>query len=92
MDAQQATSMIDFGASNSPATNVGSGTQTSTWPATAPTTQSSPACAPWVTVNTAAQSSGISTIVRRSNTAGFFCYEGGADPRREGVALGDLYP
>jgi gamma-glutamyltranspeptidase/glutathione hydrolase len=44
------------------------------------------------TVNTAAQSSGIGTIVRRSNPQGYYYLEGGADPRREGVVLGDLYP
>ncbi|MEO9102038.1 MAG: hypothetical protein ABI212_06830, partial [Burkholderiaceae bacterium] len=42
------------------------------------------------TVSTASQSSGVSTIVRgtlSSQTA----LQGGADPRREGVVLGDTY-
>ena len=43
------------------------------------------------TVNMAAQSSGIGTIVRRSNPQGYYYLEGGADPRREGIVLGDLY-
>ena len=43
------------------------------------------------TVGTGAQSSGIGTIVRRSNPQGCYYLEGGADPRREGVVLGDLY-
>ena len=43
------------------------------------------------TVNMAAQSSGIGTIVRRSNPQGHYYLEGGADPRREGIVLGDLY-
>jgi gamma-glutamyltranspeptidase/glutathione hydrolase len=42
------------------------------------------------TVNTAAQSSGIGTIVRRTAADGSFPLDGGADPRREGTALGDL--
>ena len=43
------------------------------------------------TVNTGAQSSGISTILKRSNPQGFYYYEGGADPRRENLALGDTF-
>ena len=41
-------------------------------------------------MNTAAQSSGIGTIVRRNASDGSFTLDGGADPRREGTALGDL--
>jgi len=44
------------------------------------------------TVNTAQQSSGLATLIKRSNPLGYYYYEGGADPRREGVVLGDLYP
>ena len=44
------------------------------------------------TVNTAQQSSGIGTIVKRSNPQGYYYLEGGADPRREGAVLGNLYP
>ena len=93
MDAQQATSMIDFGAANNPNTNVGSEHPN----VNLANGGNNDALITGLralghTVNTAAQSSGIGTIVRRSNTAGFFYYEGGADPRREGVVLGDLYP
>ena len=41
------------------------------------------------TVNMAAQSSSI--IVRRSNPQGHDYLEGGADPRREGIVLRNLY-
>jgi gamma-glutamyltranspeptidase/glutathione hydrolase len=44
------------------------------------------------TVNTAQQISGIGTVVRRRDAHGRVFLEGGADPRREGIALGDLYP
>ncbi len=93
MDAQQATAMIDFGAANSPNTNVGSEHPN----VNIANNGANDALITGLralghTVNTAAQSSGIGTIVRRSNTAGYFYYEGGADPRREGVVLGDLYP
>ena len=93
MDAQQATSMIDFGASNTVNTNVGSEhPNVNLANGGANDALITGLRALGHTVNTAAQSSGIGTIVRRSNTAGFFYYEGGADPRREGVVLGDLYP
>ena len=92
LDAQQATSMIDFGAANSPTTNVGgehpnvdlSGGGASDALITG-------LRALGHTVGTGAQSSGIGTIVRRSNPQGYYYLEGGADPRREGVVLGDLY-
>jgi gamma-glutamyltranspeptidase/glutathione hydrolase len=42
------------------------------------------------TVNTAAQSSGIGTIVLRRGDSGAV-FQGGADPRREGVVLGDTF-
>ena len=92
LDAQQATSMIAFGAANSPTTNVGgehpnvdlSGGGASDALITG-------LRALGHTVGTGAQSSGIGTIVRRSNPQGYYYLEGGADPRREGVVLGDLY-
>ena len=43
------------------------------------------------TVNMAAQSSGIGTIVRRSNPQGCYYLYGGTDPRREDIVLSDLY-
>lgn len=39
------------------------------------------------TVNVNAQSSGVSTIIRTGPNV----LEGGADPRREGIVLGDIF-
>jgi gamma-glutamyltranspeptidase/glutathione hydrolase len=92
LDAQQATSMVAFGAANSPNTNVGGehpNVNTANGGNDDPLITGLRALGH--TVNTAAQSSGLSTIVRRSNPQGFYYLEGGADPRREGIALGDLY-
>lgn len=93
MDAQQATSMVAFGASNSVNTNVGGehpNVDITNGGANDALITGLKALGHGV--NTAAQSSGIGTIVKRSNTYGDYYLEGGADPRREGVALGDLYP
>ena len=92
LDAQQATSMVAFGASNSVNTNVG-GEHPNVDLSNGGNNDAliTGLRALGHTVNTAAQSSGLSTIVRRSNPQGFYYYEGGADPRREGVVLGDLY-
>ncbi len=91
LDAQQATSMIDFGAANSPTTNVGGEHPNVNL---ANNGNDDPLIsglrALGHTVNTAAQSSGIATIVRRNDADGGVVYDGGADPRREGVALGNL--
>jgi gamma-glutamyltranspeptidase / glutathione hydrolase len=97
LDAQQATSMIDFGASNTPATNVGSEHPNVDITSVNGVVGANDALITGLralghTVNTAQQSSGIGTIVRRSNPQGYYYYEGGADPRREGVVLGDLFP
>jgi gamma-glutamyltranspeptidase / glutathione hydrolase len=97
MDAQQATSMVDFGASNTPATNVGSEHPNVDITTVAGVVGANDALITGLralghTVNTAQQSSGIGSIVRRSNPQGYYYYEGGADPRREGVVLGDLFP
>jgi len=89
LDAQQATSMVDFGAANSPTTNVGG--EHPNINAT-----SNGASDPLVTglramghtVSVSAQSSGTSTIVRVPGN-GSTVLTGGADPRREGVVLGD---
>ena len=93
LDAQQATSMIAFGAANSPNTNVGSEHPN----VNIANSGNDDALITGLralghTVNTAAQSSGIGTIIRRSNPQGVYYLEGGADPRREGVVLGNLYP
>lgn len=91
LDAQQATSMVDFGAANSPTTNVGG-----EHPAI--DASASGANDPLVTglralghtVSVAAQSSGIGTIRRIPGALPQRpLLEGGADPRREGLALGD---
>ena len=101
LNAQQATSLVDFGAANSPNTNVGgehpnidasnSGNNDPlvvglralghVVPVTAQTGGT-----PTVT----AQSSGISTIIR-TLVNGSPTLTGGADPRREGVVLGDTF-
>jgi gamma-glutamyltranspeptidase / glutathione hydrolase len=92
LDAQQATSMVAFGAANNANTNVGSEHPN----VDATNGGNNDALITGLralghTVNTAQQSSGIGTIVRRSNPQGYYYLEGGADPRREGVVLGDLY-
>jgi gamma-glutamyltranspeptidase/glutathione hydrolase len=89
LDAQQATSMVDFGAANSPTTNVG-GEHPNV------TAANNGANDPLVTglralghtVSVSAQSSGISTVIR-VQANGAPALQGGADPRREGLALGD---
>lgn len=91
LDAQQATAMVDFGASNSATTNVGgehpnvaadNGGQNDAL------VQGLKALGHTVNVN--AQSSGIGTIVR-SSQGGAPSWTGGADPRREGLVLGDTF-
>lgn len=91
LDAQQATSMVDFGASNSPTTNVGG--EHPNIDAT-----NSGNNDPLVTglralghtVSVGAQSSGISTVVR-TQVNGKTVLSGGSDPRREGIVLGDTF-
>jgi gamma-glutamyltranspeptidase/glutathione hydrolase len=91
LDAQQATSMVNFGAGNSVTTGVGG-----EHPSIDVTNSglNDPLLAGLRslghTVSFAAQSSGVSTIIRSpaANT-GIPVLWGGADPRREGLALGD---
>jgi gamma-glutamyltranspeptidase/glutathione hydrolase len=84
--------MIDFGAANSPNTNVGGEHPNVNL---ANNGNDDPLItglrALGHTVNTAQQSSGISTIVVRTAPAGWKYLEGGADPRREGIVLGDTF-
>ncbi|MGJ7545920.1 gamma-glutamyltransferase family protein [Variovorax sp. LT1R16] len=92
LDAQQATSMVDFGASNSnpPSTSVGGehpNIDTSNGGANDPLITGLRALGH--TVSTGSQSSGISTIIRVKNKTGTVL-TGGADPRREGIVLGDV--
>ncbi|MGL6236664.1 MAG: gamma-glutamyltransferase family protein [Segniliparus sp.] len=85
LDPQQAVGMVDFGASNSPTTNIGG---------EHPLVQAADNGAddPLVAalrklghvVDVRPQDSGLSAI-RRTATG----WEGGADPRREGVVMGD---
>ena len=87
LDAQQATSMVNFGAGNSATTGVG-GEHPSI------DVSNNGLNDPLLTglrdlghtVSFTAQSSGVSTVIKTS--AGL---TGGADPRREGIALGDVY-
>lgn len=83
LDAQQATSLVNFGATNSPTTNV-DGANTSLHL----TGLIDGLKAKGHTVNNGAQSSGVSTIMR-VNRNGQTKLEGGVDPRREGIVLGD---
>lgn len=92
LDAQQATSMVDFGASNSPvgsnpysSTNVG-GEHPNISGSTDPLVTGLVAMGHNVSVG--AQSSGIGTIIRVPSGNGSVL-QGGADPRREGIVLGD---
>jgi gamma-glutamyltranspeptidase/glutathione hydrolase len=91
LDAQQATSMVDFGAGNSATTNVGiehPNIITTNSGADDPLISGLRALGHTVT-GTTAQSSGISTIVRITRDDGRPAWAGGADPRREGLVLGD---
>jgi gamma-glutamyltranspeptidase/glutathione hydrolase len=87
LNAQQATAMVDFGASNSPTTNVGGehpNVNATSSGANDPLVTGLRAMGHTVSVN--AQSSGIATIVRTPTAL-----QGGADPRREGLVLGDTF-
>ena len=86
LDPQQAVSMVDFGAANSPKTNVGGEhpvIDNSDNGDHDPLVQGLRALGHRVDV--AFQSSGL-TAIARSNPSGWV---GGADPRREGLAMGD---
>lgn len=83
LDAQQATSINDFGAMNSPTTNVDGSNTSKDLSALIAGLQ-----AKGHTVSTNAQSSGISTIMQVT-VGGQHKLEGGVDPRREGIVLGD---
>ena len=89
MDAQQATSMINFGASNSATTGVG-GEHPNVLVANNGAGDSlvTGLRALGHTVSVAAQSSGTGTVVK-TQLKGAAVLVGGADPRREGLVLGD---
>jgi gamma-glutamyltranspeptidase/glutathione hydrolase len=81
MNPQQAVSMVDFGAANSPATNYGGEHPNVTGPDDPVVRQ----LEQWGhQVSTADQSSGLSALQRTDNG-----WTGGADPRREGIVLGN---
>jgi gamma-glutamyltranspeptidase/glutathione hydrolase len=88
--------MVDFGAANSATTNVGG--ENPNVNATTPVGGIAGGSDPLVsglralghTVSVAAQISGISTIVKAQRN-GSTVLEGGADPRREGIVLGDTF-
>ena len=91
LDAQQSSGLIDFGASNSPTTTVGGEHPNVN---TANNGNNDPLVtglrALGHTVSTAAQSSGVNTIVR-VQVNGAPAWSGGTDPRREGIVLGDTF-
>jgi gamma-glutamyltranspeptidase/glutathione hydrolase len=85
LDPQQAVSLVDFGADNSPVTNVGGEDPDIN---TSDNGDHDPLVAGLRAlghqVNLADQSSGLSAIARSSPG-----WAGGADPRREGAVMGD---
>ena len=91
LDAQQSSGLIDFGASNSPTTTVGGehpNVNITANGANDPLITGLRALGH--TVSTAAQSSGVNTIIR-TQVNGTNVLQGGTDPRREGVVLGDTF-
>jgi gamma-glutamyltranspeptidase/glutathione hydrolase len=97
LNAQQATNLVAFGSANGPTTNVGG--EHPNIDATVPAGGGlAGANDPLVaglralghTVSVSAQSSGIGTI-RKVEINRTIALEGGADPRREGLVLGDTF-
>lgn len=92
LDAQQATSLVDFGASNSRTTSVDGSNARNVNNNTQATLDTSALVsglqALGHTVSTSSQSSGISTVMRVQKD-GRWVLQGGVDPRREGIVLGD---
>jgi len=89
LDAQQATALMNFGSANSATTGLG-GEHPNLNVANSgnddPLVQGLRALGH--TVSVAAQSSGVSTIIRVKGSDGRTSLVGGADPRREGLVLG----
>jgi gamma-glutamyltranspeptidase/glutathione hydrolase len=89
LDAQQATSMVNFGSSNSATTGIGGEHPN----IVAADNGNGDALVTGLralghTVSVSAQSSGVSTVLR-VQVDGQPRLQGGADPRREGLVLGD---
>jgi gamma-glutamyltranspeptidase / glutathione hydrolase len=91
LDAQQSANLVDFGASNGPVTTLGGehpNINSSNGGANDPLLTGLVALGH--TVSTAAQASGVNTILHTElNQSGVL--QGGTDPRREGVVLGDTF-
>lgn len=94
LDAQQATSMVNFGAANSATTGVGGehpSINVSNNGLTDPLLEGLRSLGH--TVSFAAQSSGVGTVIKvLPANASASVLVSGADPRREGIALGDAFP
>ncbi|MBA3598994.1 MAG: gamma-glutamyltransferase family protein [Methylibium sp.] len=91
LDAQQATSLVNFGAQNSPTTIVGGehpNVDATNMGANDPLVTGLRAFGHTVSINQ--QSSGVGTIIV-SEDDGEPVLTGGADPRREGIVLGDTF-
>jgi len=91
LDAQQATAMVNFGAANTPVTGIGGEhpyIDVTNNGANDPLIRGLRALGHIVSLE--AQSSGGSTVVRAGRIGQSAArYFGGADPRREGLAMGD---
>jgi gamma-glutamyltranspeptidase/glutathione hydrolase len=91
LDAQQSANLVDFGASNGPVTTLGGehpNINSSNGGANDPLLTGLVALGH--TVSTAAQASGVNTILRTGLNQSSVL-QGGTDPRREGVVLGDTF-
>ncbi|MCA3186580.1 MAG: gamma-glutamyltransferase family protein [Cupriavidus sp.] len=91
LDAQQSSNLVDFGASNSATTTIGGehpDIDLSNGGANDPLITGLKALGH--TISTSSQSSGVNTIMR-TQSGGAAVLQGGTDPRREGVVLGNTF-
>jgi len=84
LDAQQATAMMNFGATNSVMTNIDSSNTTLNLTGLIQNLESK-----GHVINFGAQTSGVATIMKNAQHQLNAKYVAGVDPRREGLALGD---
>ncbi|OTG87168.1 gamma-glutamyltransferase [Acinetobacter sp. ANC 4558] len=84
LDAQQATAMMNFGATNSVMTNIDSSNTTLNLTGLIQNLESKGHI-----INFGAQTSGVATIMKNAQHQLNAKYVAGVDPRREGLALGD---